>query len=147
MVGTGLLITFVQQFNLIVIAEGNMKVKNEVREMCAEQFDKWWTEQPVEWKKRYFLSYHVCLEGWLAALEGKDLEFDLKLNASMLAKQCDLAREAEAEREHLSKLLIEERIKVVKMIDAISKHEKFKRTHDKVVALEYEELYQTKKEV
>ncbi len=28
-----------------------------------------------------------------------ELETDLKLNASMLAKQCDLAREAEAERD------------------------------------------------
>jgi hypothetical protein len=77
----------------------------------------------------------------------KELESDLKLNASMLAKQCDLAREAETEREHISKLLIEERIKVVKLRDAINRHEKFKRTHNNIVALADEELYQTKKEI
>ena len=57
-----------------------------------------------------------------------------------------LLREAETEREHFSKELIAERMRVVELRDAIDKHEKFKRTHEKVVALEDEELYSTRKE-
>lgn len=61
----------------------------------------------------------------------KELESDLKLNASMLSKQCDLAREAETERECLS--------------NAIDKHERWKRDHEKVISLIDEELYQARK--
>lgn len=75
------------------------------------------------------------------------IEVDLKFNASMLAKQCDLARDAETERERLSKLLIEERMRVVALRDTIGKHEAFKRTHEKVVGLEDEELYRVLKEM
>jgi hypothetical protein len=35
----------------------------------------------------------------------KELEADLKLNSSMLAKQCDLAREAEARVKELEEIL------------------------------------------
>ena len=55
-------------------------------------------------------------------------------------------KETESEREHFSKELIAERMRVVELRDAIDKHEKFKRTHEKVVALEDEELYSTRKE-
>jgi len=77
----------------------------------------------------------------------KELESDLQLNASMLSKQCDLAREAETERDHLSRLLIEERVRTVKLRDAIGKHEKFIRSRNWVVSLEDEELYAYLKEV
>ncbi len=89
------------------------------------------------------------LFSYVSSLEGKvkELESDLRLNASMLSKQCDLAREAEMERDHLSKLLIKERMKVVELKDAIGKHEIFKRDHLKVVPLEDEELYRVRREI
>ena len=90
-------------------------------------------------------------EGWRKVEEAeariKELESDLQLNASMLSKQCDLAREAETERDHLSRLLIEERVRTVKLRDAIGKHEKFIRSRNWVVSLEDEELYAYLKEV
>jgi hypothetical protein len=56
-------------------------------------------------------------------------------------------KETEQERECLSKDLIEERMKIVELRDAIGKHEDFKRARLLVVPLEDEELYQTSKEV
>jgi hypothetical protein len=50
----------------------------------------------------------------------RELEADLKLNASMLTKQTDLAREAETERERLSKLLIDARISIIGLLERIS---------------------------
>ena len=98
----------------------------------------------------------------------KELESDLKLNASMLAKQCDVAREAEVrfkeleeetsrreklfmevvnkKEEYGEKLLLAE-AEVIALRNAINKHEKFKRAHEKVVALEDEGLYTARKEV
>jgi hypothetical protein len=54
--------------------------------------------------------------------------------------------DTEQERERLSKELIQEKMKVVELWDAIDKHEIFKRAHEKVVSLEDEELYQKRKE-
>lgn len=56
-------------------------------------------------------------------------------------------KETEQQREHLSKELIQERMKVVELWDAMEKHEAFKRTHENVVALEDEELYKVMKEM
>ncbi len=56
-----------------------------------------------------------------------ELESDLKLNASMLAKQTDLAREAETS--------------FAKLKEAIKKNEDYTRSHYQVVSLEDEELY------
>jgi chromosome segregation ATPase len=53
----------------------------------------------------------------------KELESDLALNASMLAKQCDLARESETERERLSKELIEARMRVVVIEAELSEYQ------------------------
>lgn len=84
-------------------------------------------------------------------LEEIEKEIRSKDSTTYIGREMDVLlsriKIAEAERQHLSKLLIEERVKVVKLLDAISKHEKFKRTHNNIVALEDEELYQTKKEV
>lgn len=57
----------------------------------------------------------------------KELESDLKLNASMLAKQTNLAREAE--------------ISLAKLKEAIKRNEIFKRTHEGTISLIDEELY------
>ena len=63
---------------------------------------------------------YVMYEDYLSQL--LSIDKDLKLNASMLAKQCDLAREAEQERERLSKLLIDARVMIVRLREAIEKH-------------------------
>ncbi len=76
------------------------------------------TNQIIE-KNQRLLSHISTLEEKV-----KELESDLKLNASMLAKQCDLAREAENERDHLSKLLIKESMKVVELRNKIHKTRK-----------------------
>ena len=102
-------------------------------------------------------------QAYINALEWrvKHLESDLKLNASMLAKQSDLAREAETERdgfkngqEQLQQMVSDFMDvnakwvrKIKKLWDAIDKHEKFARSHNKVVPLVDEKLYQTRKEV
>jgi len=85
----------------------------------------------------------------------------------MLAKQCDLAREAETRFKELQGEMMSkspkdrEWCRGCKLLDennqalpflkrlrhAIDKHEKFKRSHEKVVSLEDEELYQTRREV
>ena len=80
----------------------------------------------IQASRRKILYEHIkqCPKHPLSVAESriKELESDLKLNASMSAKQCDLARETEIEREHLSKELIKERMQVVTLKAAIKKH-------------------------
>lgn len=77
----------------------------------------------------------------------KELEYSLfELNGKYTTRIKELY-ETEQEREHISKELIKERMKVMELRDAVDRHEAFKRTHEKVVSLEDEELYQTKKEI
>jgi hypothetical protein len=76
----------------------------------------------------------------------KELEGELDNETKWAKEYFDKWEKAESEREHLSKEVIKERIKVVALTDAIDKHEKFKRSHEKVVSLQDEELYSTRKE-
>jgi len=107
-----------------------------------EQYEDWYRDQPGKdeetipepekrvnyWKHEYDLELAHAKQ---AEARITELESDLKLNAKLLSRQCDLARDAETKRDRLS--------------NAIDKHESFKRTHEKVVALEDEELYVTRK--
>ena len=100
-----------------------------------------------------FQVQNYVLEEKVKELEGQ-LSQERKDKNSWLETYQQRVREAEShlkkteqEREHLSKELIEERMKIVELHDAIGKHEAFKRSHEKIVSLEDEELYQTRKEV
>ena len=63
----------------------------------------------------------------------KELESDLKLNASMLAKQCDLAREAES--------------RLKKLQEAVDKHKDYMWGDGIVDHSADKELYRTKNEI
>lgn len=77
----------------------------------------------------------------------RDAEHSLfELNGKYAATVKELY-ETEQERNRLSKLLIEERIKVVALKDAIDKHEEWKRSHERVILLGDEELYRVKNKI
>lgn len=79
---------------------------------CAEQIGAWFKEHNItEWALGPCASREWC----------ERLEAELKLNTSMLAKQCDLAREAESENQRILKTIEQHRNKpLVFENDAIS---------------------------
>ena len=106
-----------QQYNSPIIMWDDMRVVLEKIKTTQEHANR------LEAERR-----RDALDGQCALDEAnnriKELETDQKLNASMLAKQCDLARETETEREHLSKLLIKERIRIVELEEETGRREK-----------------------
>ena len=127
-----------QTMKRLELEETVERVTQEIKRLQSE-LSKWQApheDADLQFMKEQSEQYSLSAQqAYINALEWrvKHLEVDLKLNTSMLAKQSDLAREAETERDRLS--------------NAIGKHEKFIRSRNWVVSLEDEELYAHLKEV
>jgi len=152
-----------------------MKEIEEIKEWVIEEIgnsDSYLITVKIEehWKAYKYVKF---LLSHISSLEQRIVEMECAREAgnkiaSKLAKQCDLAREAEVrfkeleeetsrreklfmevvnkKEEYGEKLLLAE-AEVIALRNAINKHEKFKRAHEKVVALEDEGLYTARKEV
>jgi len=92
---------------VIQIASGIVRGKIAVcgGSMTLEEIEKWMKDK----EPQTIDNWEPLQEWWYHMKElisyCRELEADLKLNSSMLAKQCDLAREAEARVKELEEIL------------------------------------------